>query len=281
MGDIKPGLYDDIPDHEYRAAAGLSASDAKVLLGKRPPAESPALAFGTLVHTIILEPHRLDCYVSLDAAAIAGTNPKTGRPYDAPQMTSKWKAAVAEAEQDGKTVVALADWEAAHRMAEAVHAHRTARQVLDLCQRREVSGWAEHPSGVLVKGRLDMLGVGLAGDLKTTQDADPDRFGRTCHDFGYHVSAANYLDIALAAGEDVQGVCFVNVEKAEPYRVSVVELAPAAVNLGRERMAEACRRWLALDQRVELPLYGDGFHRVDLPPWAYRDGATTYEEIPT
>jgi hypothetical protein len=43
-------------------------------------------------------------------------------------------------------------------------------------------------------------------------------------------------------------------------------------------MAEACRRWLDLG-RVELPQYGEGFFTVDLPPWAYRAGATTYEEI--
>jgi hypothetical protein len=272
------GLHDGIPDAEYRAATGLSASEAKVLLGKRPPAPSPALAFGTLVHTIVLEPHKAGEYVALDAVAIAGTNPKTGRPYDSPTMTSKWKAAVLEAEQSGKTVVAQTDWDAAHRMAEAVHAHPAARRVLELCDRREVSGWAEHPSGVLVKGRLDLLGPGLVADLKTTQDANPDTFGKTCHDFGYHVSAANYVDIALAAGEDVQGFCFINVEKTEPYRVSVVQLADSAINLGRERMAEACHRWLELG-RVELPQYGDGFHTVDLPPWAYRAGATTYEEI--
>ena len=276
--DDPTGLHDGIPDDEYRAAPGLSASEAKVLLGKRPPAPSPALAFGTLVHTIVLEPEKADAYVALDAVSIAGNNPKTGRPYDSPTMTAKWKAAVAEAEQDGKTVVALAEWEAAHRMADAVHAHPAASRVLELCNRREVSGWAKHPTGVLVKGRLDLLGPGLVADLKTTQDANPETFGKTCHDFGYHVSAANYMDVALAAGEDVQGFCFVNVEKAEPYRVSVVQLTESAIDLGRERMAEACRRWLDLG-RVELPQYGDGFHTVDLPPWAYRAGVTTYEEI--
>jgi exodeoxyribonuclease VIII len=276
--DDPTGLHDGIDEIEYRAAPGLSASEAKVLLGKRPPAPSPALAFGTLVHTIVLEPDKAEQYVALDAVAVAGDNPKTGRPYDSPTMTSKWKAAVAEAEQGGRIVVAQTDWDAAHRMAEAVHAHPAAARVLELCDRREVSGWAKHPTGVLVKGRLDLLGPGLVADLKTCQDANPDTFGKTCHDFGYHVSAANYLDLALAAGEDVQGFCFVNVEKADPYRVSVVQLTESAIDLGRERMAEACRRWLDLG-RVELPQYGEGFFTVDLPPWAYRDGSTTYEEI--
>lgn len=265
------GLHDNIPDADYRAAEGLSASEAKVLLGKRPPAPSPALALGTLTHVATLEPHKLDAYVALDADRIGLK--ADGTPAAVPTMTQAWKRAVAEAEQDGKIVVAQSDYDHALRMAEAVNNHRAARQVLDLCTRREVSGWAEHPSGVLVKGRIDLLGVGIVADLKTTQDANPDWFGKTCADFLYHVSAAMYADIAIAAGETVESVLFINVEKAPTpggeYRVSVVELEPAAVDLGRERIAEACRRWLALNGRVDLPTYGDDIQLVDLPMWAY------------
>ena len=50
------------------------------------------------------------------------------------------------------------------------------------------------------------------------------------------------------------------------------------VDLGREQMAEACRRYLALGS-VQLPSYGDGATTVDLPPWAYRDGYGEYFEI--
>lgn len=279
LGD-ELGLFDGIGDNAYRAAQGLSASEAKILLGKRPPAPSPALAFGTLVHTLVLEPEREGDYVVLDAAAIAGTNPKTSRPYDHPQMTAKFKAALAEAEGGGKSVAAQADWDAARAMRDAVHAHKTAASILEMCPRHEVSGWARHETGVLVKGRLDLLGNGIVADLKTTKDADPERFGRTCSDFYYHVSAGNYADIAEAAGERIETVVFVNVEKEPPYRVAVVELATRAVDLGREQMAEACRRLLELGS-VQLPSYGDGAHQIDLPPWAYRDGYGDYFEMET
>ena len=51
-----------------------------------------------------------------------------------------------------------------------------------------------------------------------------------------------------------------------------------ALQEGREQMAEACRRYLALGS-VQLPSYGDGATTVDLPPWAYRDGYGEYFEI--
>jgi len=270
------GLFDGIPDAEYRAAQGLSASEAKVLLGKRPPAPSPALALGTMFHTVTLEPHLADQYQPADAEKIGVKS--DGTPAQNPTMTTAWKRFVAEAEQDGKTVVAQADWDMVSRMRDAVYAHKTAASILEMCARREVSGWARHETGVLVKGRIDALGNGIVADLKSTKDAGPDRFGRTCSDFYYHVSMANYADIAIAAGERVETLVFINAEKEPPYRVSVVELAPRAVDLGREQMAEACRRWLALG-RVELPSYGDGATTIDLPPWAYRGGYGDYFEI--
>jgi hypothetical protein len=39
------------------------------------------------------------------------------------------------------------------------------------------------------------------------------RFGKTAHDLGYHISAANYLDIATACGMEPAGFAFINVEK--------------------------------------------------------------------
>lgn len=275
------GAWRGIREDIYHAdTTTLSASSAKVLLGKRPPAASDALRFGTLCHTILLEPERLSEYVCLDAAAIAGNNPKTGKPYDAPTMTGKWKAAVAEAEQDGKTVVAQADWDKAHAIIEAVTEHPTARQLLDVSTERELSVYAEHETGAIIRGRFDLFGPGLIADLKTTMNGDPRTFGKTAHDFGYYISAAVYLDLAAANGLDAQGFAFINAEK-EPtpggrYRVSVIELSKEAIDLGRDHMAEACRRWLALGKVVDLPDYGDGFTTVDLPNYAYD---TTYGEI--
>lgn len=279
------GVWRGIPEDVYHGdTTTLSASSAKVLLGKRSPDDSWALRFGSLCHVVLLEPHRLSQYVVLDAAAIAGNNPKTGKPYDAPTMTSKWKAAVREAEESGLTVVSQEDWDRAHAIVDAIHAHPTARHLLDVTPERELSAYAVHETGAMVRGRFDLFGPGLVVDLKTITNGSPAAFGKTCFEFGYHISAANYLDLAAANGLDAQGFAFINAEK-EPtpggkYRISVIQLTDRALELGREQMAEGCRRWLANNRVVDLPDYGPGFHTVDLPPWAYQVGATTYEEIP-
>lgn len=267
------GLVRNLPERDYHAdAAALSASGAKVLLGKRPPsADSEALLFGRLVHTILLEPHRLDAYAVLNADLIGVK--KDGTKADNPKNTTAWKDAVFKAKQDGLTIVDGAMMAHAEAVAASVQAHPEAGRLLAAATDHEVSAYADHPSGARVRARFDLVGPGFIADIKTCRDADPETFGRVMHTLMYHVSAANYVDIARANGLDVDRFDLIAVEK-EPtpggdYRVAVHEIHPDAIDKGRELMAEACERWLANSKRIDLPSYGDGRHVIDLPPYAY------------
>lgn len=268
-----PEIVRGLADDAYHAATdSLSASGAKVLLGKRPPApDGEALMFGRLVHTVILEPHKLDAYAVLDPDVIGVK--VNGEKSDNPTATKAWKDAVFAAKRDGLTVIAPKMLAKAQALADAVQKHPEAGRLLAAATAHEVSAYADHPSGARVRARFDLIGPGFIGDIKTTRDADPESFGRAMHAFGYHISAANYLDIARANGLEVDRFDLIAVEK-EPtpggdYRVSVMEIHPDAIEVGRGLMAEACARWLALDKRVDLPSYGDGRHLIDLPAYAY------------
>jgi hypothetical protein len=270
-------LHDNIPEAQYHAdTKTLSASGAKVLLGKRPPSsDSDALAFGRLVHILLLEPDRIDEYVDLDPDIIGLT--VKGEKSDNPRATKAWKEAVFKAEQSGLTIIDSGTLAHARAVAAAVQAHPEAGRILAQATGHEVSAYAEHPSGAMVRARFDAVAPGFLIDVKTCRDADPENFGREVHGLMYHVSAANYIDIARANGLTVDRFDLICVEK-EPtpggdYRVAVMELHPDAIDKGRELMAEACSRWLANGKRIDLPSYGDDRHVVDLPPWAYDDGA--------
>lgn len=274
------GLVYDLDENTYHAATdSLSASGAKVLLGKRPPSpDGEALMFGRLVHTVILEPHKLDTYAVLNADVIGVK--ADGSKADNPTATKAWKDAVFAAKRDGLTVITGQMLAKAQAMAAAVTAHPEAGRLLAAATDHEVSAYADHPSGARVRARFDLICPEAVVDIKTTRDADPENFGRSMHAFGYHISAANYLDIARANGLDVDRFDLIAVEK-EPtpggdYRVSVMEIHPDAIDLGRELMAEACARWLALGKRIDLPSYGDERHVIDLPPYAYD---TDFEDI--
>lgn len=268
-------LVRDLPELDYhRDTTALSASGAKVLLGKRPPAQdSDALAFGRLVHTVIIEPHRLDQYAVLNADVIGVK--ADGSKADNPRNTKAWKDAVFAAQRDGLTVIDGRTLAKAEALAVAVQNHPEAGRLLAAATEHEVSMYAEHPTGAPVRGRLDLLGPSFIADVKTCRDADPKKYDRVVDGLMYHVSAANYLDIARANGLDVDEFLFICVE-TEPtlggeYRVSVLELHKDAIEKGRDLMADACQRWLANGRVIDLPDYGDGRHVVDLPGWAYSD----------
>lgn len=266
-------LIHDKPENEYHADQdSLSASGAKILLGKRPPAQdTDALLFGRLVHTVILEPHKLDQYAVMNADVIGVK--KDGSPASNPRNTDAWRDAVFAAKRDGLTVIDGGTLVRAQAVAAAVQDHPEAARLLAQATDHEVSAYAQHPSGAQVRARIDAVLPDALVDIKTCRDANPDDFGKVMNMLMYHVSAANYIDIARANGLTADRFDLICVE-TEPtptgkYRVSVNEIHEDAIDKGRELMAEACDRWLALGKRIDLPDYGAGRHTVDLPGWAY------------
>lgn len=270
-GAIQPGVYADMPNDAYHAdATYLSSTRLKGYLPERytKPTGTAALDFGTLFHTTVLEPEKLGAFVVLDAHAIAGNNPKTGKPYDAPHMTARFKAAVAEAEQDGRAVVAQTDWDLAQRMADAIAAHPTARALLlDSEGACEESAFAVDENGIGHKARFDKRIPGAIVDLKTTS-AKPggDSLARAAIDFGYDLSACHYLEVAALAGLDADAFALVFVSKTDPARVTVAELDDSLLARGRVLRA------LAIERHVNpaAPPYegASGYLTLTAPRWA-------------
>ena len=271
MNAFTSGLHADITNDDYHAdTEWLSSSVLKRYLPEhyKPGGSQDALDFGTLFHTVVLEPNNLAGYVVLDAAAIAGDNPKTGRPYDSPTMTAKYKAAVAEAAQDGRTVVAQADWDKAHAMRDAVAKHETAARLLfSEDGASEVSAFAVDEDGVRHKARFDRHIPGVIVDLKSTSGKPgKDSIARAVVDYGYDLSASHYLAVAELLGLDVQAFAFVFVGKEEPHHVTVCDLDEAFLARGRALRDKALRRHLdPAEPRYEG---ADGFLTIPAPPWA-------------
>lgn len=265
------GLHTDMSNDAYHAHTDwLSSTQLKAALPEhyKTGGSQEALDFGTLVHTVVLEPDNLDGYVVLDAAAIAGDNPKTGRPYDNPVMTAKYKAAKAEAEADGRVVVAREDWDKAHAMRDAITRHETANRLLYVEEgRAELSAFAVDEDGVRVKARFDRLIAGAAVDLKTTRSKPgEDALARTVVDYGYDLSAVHYLAVADLLGLDATAFAFVFVSKEEPHRVTVADLDEHLLARGRTLRARAIERHL--NPAVDAYQGATGFLTLPAPKWA-------------
>ena len=89
--NIEPGLRTDLSNDEYHGLTEwLSSSQLKAALPEhytKPAGDSPALAFGTFFHSLVLEPDTVsDLYVPLDAEKIGVK--ADGSPAQNPTMTN-------------------------------------------------------------------------------------------------------------------------------------------------------------------------------------------------
>jgi hypothetical protein len=253
-----PGIYDGVSNAAYHADPALGSTSLKTLATKTPahykhdqehPKSSDAFNLGTAAHSLILEGD-VSQFVVVDAAN---------------WLTKDAKAAKVDALASGKVPLLTKELDQVKAMHDSVTRHPVARKLFTGHRAEASVFWDE--DGLMLKCRPDAWHPGMLVDLKTTRDANPNTFGKTAHEYGYHQSAAHYIDgVKEATGEELP-FHFVLVEKTEPYLVSVVELDIEAVNLGRQLNDRAKRIYRECWESGNWPGYPSG-ELVSLPIWA-------------
>lgn len=149
--------------------------------------------FGTLVHSIVLEPETLD-----DLYAVFDNGPD-GEPWNARRkLHSQWKEI--KERETGKRFLHSSEFNTAMACAEEAMSNARAAELINGTElrHRELSVFcADGESGVRIKARFDLLlmyeGRPTIVDVKTTAaDASPEGFSSTLGNLGYDVSAALY-----------------------------------------------------------------------------------------
>jgi exodeoxyribonuclease VIII len=194
-----------------------------------PPKDSAAFAMGHAVHCLALEPEKFD-----ERFAVA---PKVDR------RTTAGKVAWAEylADCEGKTVLDEQDHADAVACVQALNNHPEFAAIMAQPRRVEV----EHQFDLLghpFKARLDCVidSMKLILDIKTTDDASPDRWKWSAVDYGYHRQNAIYREALRNDTGEWYRFIFAVVEKPKPSTrgipptVALYELDPDAVLMGYE-----------------------------------------------
>jgi len=253
----------------YRAMEDLSYSESKLL--ERSPAHlrwwrdnvearrasSASQAFGTMVHTALLEPATFDQRYWIGPEVSKNSN--------------QWKAFVASCTASGVLPSTAEDREAAFTCAKNVRAHPVVGPLLASGNPEVSCFWADPATGVKCKARLDWVHVtsvatAILLDLKTTEDASREAFKRSVVRYGYARQADWYeKGYALASGLAVSPMLFVVVESAPPYLC-------VAYTLDRWFMAQAAKTNHALRS-----LYA---HCVEFDEWPGYDTSVTDLEAP-
>jgi hypothetical protein len=266
---ISEGIIHGLPAERYHAAPGVSNSMLKHLARspahlqaslEQPPAQTPAMLFGQIVHQLVLEPNR-PWFWAVRPPGLDGRS-KEGK---------EWKARVGD-----KPVLDHAEWLKAEGVVASVRSHPTARLALG-SGKSEVSVFKNFTLGrtVLRRARIDFVNDGNAlVDIKTTDDARPEAFARTLFNLRYHVQAAYYLDIwndSLTAGEKPkESFVFIAVEKEPPFAVAVYDLSREAINAGRAEYIRLLQLYMECEAQGEWPAYNPDVQEIGLPAWAQR-----------
>lgn len=264
------GIHFDMPDADYRMVPAIAGSDAKQIVPPKKPAhyaahmagetkkeQSRAMLLGTLSHVAVLEPNRLD------AAFVEKPHGMDFRTKEG----KEWKASIGSTpvldEDEAKTVRGIRD---------SIAAHDAASELL-AGTKSEVSMFAEHRTGLWIKGRIDAYRDGIIADVKTTSvGADPNAFARQCFSLNYHLSAAWYVSLCRLNGLPDPKFHWIAVETAPPFAVAVYEIDPRALELGLSVMADALTLIARCEDEGHWPGYEDEVQTLNLPPWAYKEG---------
>ena len=266
---MKDGLYADISDADYHACRNsLSSSGARLLLrapakfrhAQDNPTHKDVFDFGSAAHTLVLG----------KGDSIAVVDAESWRGKDAQEQRNTARA-------NHQIPLLAADHRKALAMADAVHAHPLANELLSDGIAEHSGFWTDDRTWLQLRFRPDWItnwrGQTTVVDYKTSVTADPNQFARKAYDFGYHFQAAWYI----AGYEALIGVeprfLFIVQEKEPPYLTSVVEFDTGAVQAGLADMRTALDVFVACKESGVWPGYGDMVHNIALPAWARRRAA--------
>ena len=282
---MTPGIHLNLSNEDYHAGPGISKTGLWTIATKTPAhyrfgerKDSAAFDLGTAAHVALLEPELLDDNIACGPEARGNSN--------------AWKEAQLYADACGQILLKPAEYQSVLRIRDAGERNATLRDL-----RRgsifEASGYAiDHETGMLCRCRPDAYNAthGVMLDLKTTTDGGREAFSRAAANYGYHMQEAFYTDTWRAAGlvqhstfnpaflGRVDAFIFVVIEKPAPSLVSCYELAPSAVDEGREQYRRALRTYKTCVVRENAgilpedawPGYPEDPEPLDIPAWAYR-----------
>jgi exodeoxyribonuclease VIII len=222
---------------------------------KKPP--TPAMLLGSLIHTAVLEPGKLD-----GKYAVAPDLNKNSKAY------KEWKAG------QTATIINQSDLDTAHAIAKVVRDHPIAGPLLEQADHTEKTiQWRDRQTGVFCQGTLDLV-TGLATgprslivDLKTTRDARADPFSKSMVDFRYDVQGAYYWDGGVEQGWPIEKFMSIAVETEAPYLVAVYALGQETLDLARAAYTHDLWLWQQCVESGEWPGLEAKITVVDLPPW--------------
>jgi hypothetical protein len=236
---MSPGIYPDMNFADYRRIKAANASVLKMIIQRsaahwnyereHPSKPTDSMQFGSAVHSLVLTPELAKSEIVI-APKINKKSPK-----------EREFLAVFCDENAGKIVLEADDYQRAEDCAWAVLCHPVAGEFLADTKRELTLVWRDGQHDVLCKARYDAIGDHVI-DVKTTQNASPDAFGKSAASFGYHIQAAHYWSgCEHALNSSPTKFLFVAAESQPPHAVAVYAMGSDAILAGMHLCSSALK----------------------------------------
>lgn len=242
-------LIERMSNDEYHACPEFSSSQLKDILRssahfysnnilKENEREAKKhLDFGTLAHTLFLEPEQFDNEFVV------------GPKFDRRTKAGKEEAAAWEAANEGKIIIDQEMLDGANRIANNLRKLSSYQIMQNNHGMAEASIFFTDPVyGLNLRVRPDYHIVpcdefpnGLLFDVKTTTDARQFKFQRSCSDFGYDISATMYREGFQQhyKTEEKPEFIFLVAESSAPFNVKQYRASSLFLSIGEQRYNKA------------------------------------------
>jgi hypothetical protein len=266
----EPGVYDlTLPEYLGQPCDALSigSSDAQTINESTPKhlrqrwiderEQSKEADLGTIIHALILEPHRAtDGIVIVKADNFKGGDAR------------KIRDAAYEA---GKIPILEKDMQRAHDAVRAVQEDPIAAELLSEGEAERSWFAKDEVNGLYLKARPDFFTKKrVIIDVKSVGSTDDDFIGRRIDDGGWFMQAPWYCDVVERIdGEPAHGYCWICVEQKPPHDV-VVRKPTMAILAHGHRLNQRAIKIVAQCNRTGIwPGNGGAIKEADLPTYAY------------
>lgn len=254
-------IYKNITRAEYNKLDGINASSLKpyyesAMQGNYeasiPRKETDAMRFGTMAHSLILEPFEFPkIYEPMpDTAPI---NPQTNKNYGTD--TKKYLEWLANLDPS-KIYYTQEQYDLLERIETNISNNKPAQKILNLCPNRETAvSWVDDRTGHKCKALIDGLGPKIAMDLKTIKEI-PLRFKKEQTEDAIRfeliksrnlLQFAFYFDGCLANGLGIEKFAVVFAENNSACNVAAAILSDKTLDIGRNMYERALDNYINRD----------------------------------